>query len=132
MRSLATNTHAAAKADPANTIAALCIMLEEMLPYEPVTIHGVASRLRISVRTLQRRLSHLGSSFGEIIDDIRRAEAIRRVTAGENTAMEIALMLGYSDQAHFTRAFKRWTGRSPRQFEKSMSGYAPRRSTLDA
>ena len=87
-----------------------------MLPYGNMTIDRVAGLLRMSTRTLQRRLSDWGFSFEEIVDDVRRVEAIRRVTTGDGTAIEIAFMLGYSDQAHFSRAFRRWTGLSPRKY----------------
>ena len=91
-------------------------LLKEVLPHGRVSIACVAAQLRISVRTLQRRLSDCGLSFKGLVENIRRSAAIRLVLAGEHTATEIALMLGYSDQAHFTRAFKRWTGMSPRQY----------------
>lgn len=102
--------------DPVETAETMGRMLKEMLPYGYVTLDRVAARLHMSSRTLQRRLRDWGFAFEEIVDDIRRGEAIRRVLAGEESTMEIAFLLGYSDAAHFTRAFKRWTGMSPRQF----------------
>jgi len=91
-------------------------LIKEMLPHERLTIGCVAAQLDVSVRTLQRRLEDCGLSFKALVDDIRRSIAIQLVLAGEHAATEIAFMLGYSDQAHFTRAFKRWTGIPPRQF----------------
>jgi AraC-like DNA-binding protein len=84
----------------------------------------VAAHLRLSVRTLQRRLRDWGFSFEELVDDIRRAEATRLVSERRYSAMEIAFLLGYSDQAHFTRAFKRWTGLPPRHYARSSNGVA--------
>ena len=101
------------------TATAVGALVKQLLPYGRLTIEEVAARQRISVRTLQRRLRDWGFSFEEIVDDVRRAEAIGHVRAGNHSKMEIAFLLGYSDQAHFTRAFKRWTGRSPRQFAKT-------------
>jgi len=92
-------------------------LLKEMLQHGRITIACVAAQLRISVRTLQRRLRDCGISFKGLVDDIRRSAAIQMVLAGERSGMEMALMLGYSDQAHFIRAFKRWTGMSPRQYD---------------
>ena len=100
----------------AETPSVLVELLMEMLPYGSVTIVCVAAELRMSVRTLQRRLGDCGLSFEQIVDDIRRSAAIHQVLAGECTATEIAFTLGYSDLAHFSRAFKRWTGMSPRQY----------------
>ncbi len=105
--------------DPMETATAVGALVKQLLPYGRLTIEEVAARQRISVRTLQRRLRDWGFSFEEIVDDVRRAEAIGHVRAGNHSKMEIAFLLGYSDQAHFTRAFKRWTGRSPRQFAKT-------------
>ena len=103
------------------TATAVGALVKQLLPYGRLTIEEVAARQRISVRTLQRRLRDWGFSFEEIVDDVRRAEAIGHVRAGNHSKMEIAFLLGDSDQAHFTRAFKRWTGRSPRQFGKTGS-----------
>ena len=108
--------------EPMETATAVGALVKQLLPYGRLTIEEVAARQRISVRTLQRRLRDWGFSFEEIVDDVRRAEAIGHVRAGNHSKMEIAFLLGYSDQAHFTRAFKRWTGRSPRQFAKTGSG----------
>jgi AraC-like DNA-binding protein len=100
----------------ANAPKLLLELLKELLPHGRVTIACVAAQLHISVRTLQRRLRDWDLSFKGLVDDIRRSAAIQLVLAGERTATEIGFMLGYSDQAHFTRAFKRWTGMPPRQY----------------
>ncbi len=78
--------------------------------------HRVAGLLQLSRRTLQRRLRDFGFSFEELIDDTRYVEAVRRLSTGTETMKEIAFMLGYSDQAHFNRAFRRWTGLAPRDY----------------
>lgn len=106
-------------ADPFDRAEATAMLVKECLPYGHPNIDGVARRQRISVRTLQRRLRDWGFSFEELVDDIRRAEAIKLVLGREHSAMEIAFLLGYSDHAHFTRAFKRWTGRPPRDYFRS-------------
>jgi AraC-like DNA-binding protein len=93
-------------ADPVETAANLGVFVKEMLPYGGVGVDRVAAHLRMSTRTLQRRLRDLGFSFEEIVDDVRRVEAIRLVATGDGSAIEMAFMLGYSDQAHFSRAFR--------------------------
>lgn len=105
-------------ADPLETARSLAAVLRQLLPYGNVSVEGVAALLRMSTRTLQRRLSDWGFAFEEMVDDIRHAEAVRRVAAGQESLMEIAFMLGYSDQAHFTRAFRRWTGMAPRDYAR--------------
>jgi AraC-like DNA-binding protein len=72
----------------------------------------------MSTRTLQRRLRDWGFSFEEMVDDLRHTEAVRRLAIGQESMMEIAFVLGYSDQAHFTRAFRRWTGMAPRDYAR--------------
>jgi len=105
-------------ADPMETAANLSALVKEFLPYGGVTVERIAGHLRMSTRTLQRRLRDFGFSFEEIVDDVRRVEAIRRVATHDGSAIEIAFMLGYSDQAHFTRAFRRWTSMSPRDYAR--------------
>ena len=105
-------------ADPLETARTLASHLRELLPYGTVGVESLATHLRMSTRTLQRRLRDWGFSFEEMVDDIRYAEAVRRVAAAQESMMEIAFMLGYSDQAHFTRAFRRWTGMAPRDYAR--------------
>jgi AraC-like DNA-binding protein len=108
--------------DPSDTAEATAALVREHLPYGHPTLERTAGRLRISIRTLQRRLRDWGFSFEELLDDIRRAEAMRLVLNAEHSAMEIAFLLGYSDHAHFTRAFKRWTGVPPRDYATNWNG----------
>jgi AraC-like DNA-binding protein len=98
------------------TVEALKGLIAELLPDERPTIERVAPRLGMSIRTLQRRLHEWGHSFEDIVDDTRRDVAIERLTAGETSITETAFLLGYSDLSHFTRAFRRWTGTTPREF----------------
>jgi len=105
-------------ADPVETAANLGAFVKEVLPYGGVNVDRVAGHLRMSIRTLQRRLRDFGFSFEEIVDDVRRVEAIRRVANSDGSAIEIAFMLGYSDQAHFSRAFRRWTSMAPRDYAR--------------
>jgi AraC-like DNA-binding protein len=80
----------------------------------------VAKRLNISARTLQRRLNDWGVTFEELIDEYRRDRAARLLMRADHSIREIAYSLGYSDPAHFTRAFKRWTGVSPRSYRRAI------------
>jgi len=104
------------RAEPAETAAAVSARVRRLLPHGHTTIEAIAAQERLSVRTLQRRLRQWGFSFEEIVDDVRRTEAIKYVLAGAHSAMEIAFLLGYSDHPHFARAFRRWTGMSPQAY----------------
>jgi AraC-like DNA-binding protein len=72
----------------------------------------LAEALHTSARTLKRRLKEQGTSYSEILDRTRCAKATQLLSVGWPVA-QIAAALGYSDAANFTRAFRRWTGRTP-------------------
>jgi len=103
----------------AETVDALKALIVELLPEGRPTIERVAPKLGMSVRTLQRRLGEWGHSFEDIVDDTRREAAIEYLTTGSNSITDTAFRLGYSDLSHFTRAFRRWTAMSPREFVRT-------------
>ncbi|VVE17954.1 AraC family transcriptional regulator [Pandoraea horticolens] len=76
----------------------------------------ISRSVGLSPRTLQRRLNYCGVDFDALRDETRRLEALQLISSGNYSATEIAYMVGYSDQAHFTRAFKRWTGSIPSRY----------------
>lgn len=78
----------------------------------------VAQQLNVSERTLFRRLQQYGFSFKQILMQTRTELAKKHLQAGQLTLAEIALLLGYSEQSAFNRAFKRETGLTPRQFQR--------------
>jgi AraC-like DNA-binding protein len=79
----------------------------------------VAKLLFVSTRTLKRRLAAEGVQFSQILDEERRAHALMLLHAPDRSLDEIADRLGYSDLANFTRAFRRWTGKTPGAFRRS-------------
>jgi len=74
-----------------------------------------AAMLGMSARTLRRRLREAGTSYQKILDSVRSDLATQYLRTTRLTVYQIADRLGYSDQANFGRAFKRWTGRSPQE-----------------
>ncbi len=76
----------------------------------------IATRLGMSTRTLHRRLKQESTSFAGIREDLRKTRALLMLANSDKPIAEIALDLGFSDQTTFHRAFKRWTGRTPKQF----------------
>jgi AraC-like DNA-binding protein len=80
------------------------------------SIVDVAATMETSVRTLQRRLHAEGLTYSQVVQQAHRAAAQRMLTDSLVAIGEIARNLGYSDPAHFTRAFQRWTGSTPRDF----------------
>lgn len=85
------------------------------------TLAKAAGRLRMSERTLQRKLQSEGTHFERVLDDTRRESALRYLQEPRMAVNEIAYLLGYSDPSPFHRAFKRWTGMTPAQ----MRGKSP-------
>ena len=78
-----------------------------------------ADAIGTSVRALQRRLADAGVSYGRLVTEARFATAVHLLQRTNATVLNIALDLGYSDHAHFTRAFRRWTGVAPREFRRA-------------
>ena len=87
-------------------------------------VHGepskqdIADELGMSARTLQRRLDEEGTSAKHIIDETRHQLALTFIAQPQYSIKEVAYGLGFSDPSNFARAFKRWTGKTPRQFRK--------------
>ena len=79
-------------------------------------IQQVAEAMATSVRTLQRRLRAAGVTYGSVVQEARCAAARRMLKDRQRRIGQIARTLGYSDHAHFTRAFQRWTGLAPSDF----------------
>lgn len=83
-----------------------------------LSIESTAKQLGMSARTLQRRLAEEGESFGEVVDHARRLSAERMLTENVLPLAEIALLVGFSEQSAFTRAFKKWTDTTPAHFRR--------------
>jgi AraC-like DNA-binding protein len=87
--------------------------LIEKLPAGTPSEGGIARALNLSVRSLQRRLSDEHTTFKQLLDDTRRELALQYIRDPSVTITEMTYLLGYSEPANFSRAFKRWTGSSP-------------------
>lgn len=81
-------------------------------------IEVVAAQLKVQPRTLQRRLSQAGTSYKDLVDDVRRRQALKYIADPRLNLPEIAFLLGFSEQSSFQRAFKRWTGLPPGQYRE--------------
>lgn len=80
------------------------------------TIKDVANALHFSLRTLARRLDEEGTSFQAIKDELRRDVAIQKLTKTHLPIAIIGNQVGFDDPTTFHRAFKRWTGSSPKAY----------------
>ncbi|HWT11878.1 MAG TPA: AraC family transcriptional regulator [Allosphingosinicella sp.] len=84
-----------------------------------VGIEGIARKLGWSRDTLYRRLKSEGTTFEKVVDALRHRLALDYLGGRKVSVNETAYLLGFSDPAAFSRAFKRWTGRSPREVRDS-------------
>ena len=94
-------------------------LLIQMLPSGKTDQETIAGRLYRSTSTLQRQLTAEGTNYRDILESTRQSLAEQYLKDGDYSQAEIAFMLGFSDQSNFARAFKRWTGMSPGQFQKA-------------
>ena len=90
--------------------------VEPLLTSGTIRIERIARTLGCSRQTLYRRLKAEGLTFAQLLDDLRRRRALQLVGNASLPVKEIAWRLGFSDPAAFSRAFKRWTGKSPQAF----------------
>lgn len=90
------------------------------LPDGPVTDKLVASELNLSERSLQRRLKEHQTTFRFLLDSVREMLAKQYIKNPLNRMSDIAFLLGFSEQSAFSRAFKKWTGKSPVEYRKSI------------
>lgn len=88
-----------------------------------VTLPNTARQLCIGTRILRRRLLEEGTSFRELLDEARCRVACDALSRREMSVMTVAESLGFSEPSAFFRAFKRWTGMTPRQFRTQALGH---------
>jgi AraC-like DNA-binding protein len=111
--------------DPDRVATRVRELLIDLLPTGNANQKLVARRLNKSVSALQRRLSAEGTTFRDVQDETRRVLAEQYVLEGKYSISEIAYLLGFSDQANFSRAFKRWSGRAPSKYKAEWREGAP-------
>lgn len=93
-------------------------ILKDELNGGDASLQSVARQLSLTERTLQRRLRALGTSHQELLDQMRRDLALRYLREPGMAVCEVAYLLGFSESSAFHRAFKRWTGTSPKEFRR--------------
>lgn len=91
------------------------------LPRGEATLEAAAAHAGLSTRALRGQLAHAGTTFRKLIDETRLELARHYLENSRTSIEEIASTLGFSEPSAFYRAFKRWTGLTPRQFRKQLS-----------
>lgn len=89
-------------------------VLRARLSEGQVSMPMVASALAMSRQTLLRNLQAEGTTFAQVVAELRETLAMHYLTERGASVQQTAALLGFSESAAFSRAFKRWTGRSPR------------------
>ena len=110
-----------AELDRRNVPARIRAAVLEQLASGVAPEEDIAKELHMSRRTLQRKLAEADLTYQKLVDETRRDLALRYIEDARHQLTEIAFLLGFSTQSAFTRAFRRWTGKSP-------SGYRAARS----
>ena len=98
--------------------------LKQRVGREDLSIDRIAEDLKLSKRTLQRRLQNQNANFAQIRDALRFHYAIKYLIDEHMSVDNVSKALDFSDRTSFTNAFKRWTGLSPSVFRKLFRDYA--------
>lgn len=93
-------------------------LLHNLLPGGRATLEKVADCMAFNPRTLQRRLAQVGTSFQQLLDDTRQGMARHHLQDPSIEMAQLAGLLGYSDPSGFNRAFNRWFGTNPLDWQK--------------
>jgi AraC-like DNA-binding protein len=88
------------------------------------SLDETARALHMSARTLGRRLAEEGTTFKRLIDELRKELALRYVATRDIDLAQIAQLSGFSETPSFCRAFRRWTGTTPKRYRRSHRGDA--------
>ncbi|HTB74808.1 MAG TPA: AraC family transcriptional regulator [Polyangiaceae bacterium] len=94
------------------------VVLLDGLPNGAQSQAEVARQLGLSTRALQRRLAAESTSYGALVDGTRRELALAYLREARHSMTDIGYLLGFSGAASFTRAFRRWTGKTPSEYQR--------------
>nr|WP_261983278.1 AraC family transcriptional regulator [Pseudomonas aeruginosa] len=82
-------------------------------------LEQAARELHTSGRSLRRHLSSLGTTYQQVLDDVRKRLALQYLTTTQLPLYEIALLLGFNDSSNFRRAFRKWPGKLPSAYREA-------------
>ncbi len=91
-------------------------LLMPVLHKGDASMDAIAEKMALSRQTLLRRLKDEGATFEKVLDELRHRLALDYLGAKKVSVNEAAYLVGFSDPAAFSRAFKRWTGSNPRAY----------------
>ncbi len=94
-------------------------LLMPLLHTGDISMDKIAGKLAMGRQTLFRKLKDEGTTFEKVLDDLRHRLALHYLSGKKVSINETAYLVGFSEAAAFSRAFKRWTGKSPREARKA-------------
>jgi AraC-like DNA-binding protein len=104
------------------SVDGICRLIDALLPRGYPDIEQVALIMCVSPRSLQRWLNQEGVSYSDLVDHCRCNAACEFLEHTQQSVYDIAVALGYSDPSSFARAFRRWTGTTPRAYRIQLLG----------
>lgn len=107
-----------------NIAAQLRQRLAELLAAGEANADAACRALKLSRRTLQRRLRAEKTSFQEVLREVRAELAVNYLSDKRLKALEVAMLLGYSSISSFTTAFKSWYDMPPAEYRQKFLGNA--------
>lgn len=105
-------------APPRDFLRSFEVLLAGLLQTDRADVSAAADATGLTVRSLQRRLALCGWTYSDLLDDLRRRTALRMLDDPSVRIIDVAVAVGYSDAAHFTRAFRRWCETSPLEYRR--------------
>ena len=107
-----------AELDRSDTINRAVAAIIGQLPSGGVSEKSIARELNLTTRTLHRKLREQGIGFRSLLTNVRKEMVERYIRDSAYCITEISFLLGYTDTSAFSRAFKRWYGKSPTEFRQ--------------
>lgn len=95
-------------------------LLAKRLAEGTSSIGSIASELHMSSSTLRRRLSDEGTTYTDVLEEVRRELAMHHMHDTRLAVGEIAFLLGFASQSAFGKAFRRWAGKSPLEYRQEV------------
>jgi AraC-like DNA-binding protein len=100
--------------------------MADALSHGDPNVRAIGRRLGLSPRTLQRRLGESQASFQGLLAEVRRDLAEQYLRRPDLSIGEVGFLLGYADLSSFHRAFRRWSGNTPRERRRTLASAAGR------
>jgi len=100
------------------------VLITQAVSEGSADVDHIAEQLNTSRQTLYRKLKAEGVSFQELLEEVRFTSAKEQLKDSSSSLSEIAFSLGFSDLSAFSRAFKRWSGMTPKGYRESMKNQA--------